>query len=52
MNTHFHSKTSVKKWGGVESDYQAIHDWFDATKECFADARHRAIRHQIGRAHV
>ena len=45
MNTHYHSKTSVKKWGGVESDYQPIHDWFDATKECFADARHRAIRH-------
>jgi hypothetical protein len=45
MNTHYHSKTSVKKWGGVEADYQPIHDWFDATKECFADARHRAIRH-------
>jgi hypothetical protein len=38
MNPHYHSKTSVKKWGGVEADYQPIHDWFDATKECFADA--------------
>jgi hypothetical protein len=22
-----------------------IHDWFDETKKCFADFRHRAIRH-------
>lgn len=26
-------------------DYVAIHDWFDSTKELFADARHRALRH-------
>jgi len=45
MNPHYHSKTSVKKWGGVEADYQPIHDWFDATKEHFCDARHRALRH-------
>ncbi len=29
----------------LEADYQPIHDWFDATKEQFADARHRALRH-------
>jgi hypothetical protein len=23
----------------------AIHDWLDSTKECFADFRHRALRH-------
>ena len=45
MHPYHHSKTSVKIWGGVESDYQPIHDWFDATKEVFADARHRALRH-------
>lgn len=47
MNMHpqHHSLTSVRKWGGVIEDYAAIHDWFDATKEVFADARHRALRH-------
>lgn len=41
----FHSFTSVKRWGGKPEDYQAIHDWLDATKETFADCRHRALRH-------
>jgi len=41
----YHSVTSAKKWGGQPSDYQAIHDWLDATKETFADFRHRALRH-------
>jgi hypothetical protein len=41
----FHANTSVKKWGGVPADYQPIHDWLDATKETFADFRHRALRH-------
>lgn len=45
MHPSHHSLTSVKIWGGVPADYVAIHDWFDATKECFADARHRALRH-------
>jgi hypothetical protein len=45
MHSHHHALTSVKKWGGVVQDYTAIHDWFDATKEVFADARHRALRH-------
>ncbi len=45
MHSHHHALTSVKKWGGVVEDYTAIHDWFDATKEVFADARHRALRH-------
>ena len=41
----FHAKTSAKKWGGVPEDYIKIHDWFDASKEMFADSRHRALRH-------
>jgi hypothetical protein len=40
-----HSETSVKIWGGVKEDYTRIHDWLDSTKECFADFRHRALRH-------
>jgi hypothetical protein len=45
MHPQHHSLTSVRKWGGIVEDYAPIHDWFDATKEVFADARHRALRH-------
>lgn len=44
-NPFHHSLSSVRKWGGKPSDYQAIHDWFDATKAHLADSRHRALRH-------
>jgi hypothetical protein len=44
-NPVFHADSSVRLWGGRREDYQAIHDWFDATKETFADFRHRALRH-------
>lgn len=42
---YMHSENSVKIWGGVSEDYLKIHDWLDATKETFADFRHRALRH-------
>jgi len=45
MHPHHHGLTTVKKWGGKVEDYEQIHDWFDATKEGFADCRHRALRH-------
>lgn len=45
MHPCHHSLTSIKIWGGKEEDYVAIHDWLDATKEVWADARHRALRH-------
>lgn len=41
----FHATSSAKRFGGKPEDYQAIHDWFDATKEVWADFRHRALRH-------
>lgn len=41
----YHAATSVKKWGGKAEDYIPLHDWMDATKETFADFRHRALRH-------
>lgn len=44
-STVFHAQSSVRIWGGTPEDYQPIHDWFDATKELFADCRHRALRH-------
>lgn len=42
---YYHSKSSAKKFGGVPSDYQHIHDWFDQTKSHLPDVRHRAILH-------
>ncbi len=45
MHPCHHALTSVKKWGGVSEDYTPIHDWLDASKETFADFRHRALRH-------
>lgn len=44
---YFHSLSSVRNFGGQESDYSAIHNWLDATKAHFADFRHRAIRHHV-----
>lgn len=44
-NPYHHAVSSAKKWGGVPEDYQAIHDFFDASKEFWADPRHRALRH-------
>ena len=40
-----HARVSAKIFGGLPEDYVVIHDWFDATKETFADFRHRALRH-------
>lgn len=44
-NPYHHACSSAKKFGGKPEDYQAIHDWFDASKEQWADFRHRALRH-------
>jgi hypothetical protein len=40
-----HARSSVKKFGGTENDYLPIHIWFDETKKCVPDFRHRALRH-------
>lgn len=40
-----HAKSSVRKWGGTESDYLAIHEWFDETKAWIGNSFHRVIRH-------
>jgi hypothetical protein len=44
-HAHFHAQSSARRFGGAPQDYLAIHQWFDATKEMWADARHRALRH-------
>ena len=40
-----HAESSARKFGGDPSDYQAIHDWFDASKAHMAVFTHRALRH-------
>lgn len=42
---YHHAVSSVKRWGGLPADYQAVHEWFDATKAHVPDFRHRALRH-------
>lgn len=42
---YHHALSSVKKFGGQVSDYEPIHNWFDATKSFVGDFRHRALRH-------
>ena len=43
MNAVKHCQISVKRWGGVESDYLEIHNFIDHTKSLCADARHRIL---------
>jgi hypothetical protein len=45
MHPYFHAVSSARRWGGRPEDYQAIHDWFDASKGHVPDLRHRAMRH-------
>lgn len=45
MKPYEHARNSVRKWGGKEEDYQAIHDFLDSPKSAHPDMRHRAILH-------
>ena len=45
MNTLYHAKSSVHKWGGVMEDYFPIHDFIDSSKATMPDVRHRALLH-------
>jgi len=40
-----HAESSARRFGGAPTDYQVIHDWFDASKEHLAFFTHRALRH-------
>jgi len=44
-HSHYHAKSSARKFGGIPEDYYAIHNWFDATKSAFAKVQHRAVLH-------
>lgn len=45
MKPFMHCRSSVKKFGGQESDYMEIHDFIDSSKTAFGDNRHRALTH-------
>ena len=45
MHPYDHSRSSVRLFGGELADYQAVHDWFDATKVVLTHFTHRALRH-------
>ena len=42
---HFHALSSARANGGEGADYVAVHAWFDASKQAYADTRHRAVLH-------
>lgn len=44
-STVLHAQSSTRIWGGCIEDYLPIHNWFDETKKCMGDFRHRALRH-------
>jgi|TARA_R100001463_G_scaffold45244_2_gene93419 hypothetical protein len=45
MDPLYHSKSSVKKWGGTVDDYIKIHHWFDDSKRGCSLPTHRSMRH-------
>lgn len=45
MKPFLHARGSVRRWGGKPTDYMAIHDFIDSTKQCMPDMRHRAVLH-------
>lgn len=45
MNSLYHAKTSVKKWGGKVEDYIKLHEFLDLSKVVCGDHRHRAMLH-------
>jgi hypothetical protein len=45
MKPYDHCKISVKRFGGIETDYIKIHDFIDSSKAHVPDMRHRAILH-------
>ena len=45
MKPLYHANASVKRHGGKVEDYLTIHNFFDSSKQCMADVRHRAILH-------
>ncbi len=45
MNPYDHARSSARIHGGRGTDYQPLHDWFDASKSTQCHFTHRALRH-------
>lgn len=45
MNSVYHARSCVSKWGGVTDDYIAIHEFIDSSKRIIGDVRHRSLYH-------
>lgn len=43
--SYHHAVSSARTFGGTPEQFQALHDWFDASKQLHGDYRHRALRH-------
>lgn len=46
-NPLIHAKSSVKRWGGTEKDYLAIHELLDSPKVCMNNNTSRMLTHNI-----
>lgn len=51
-HAHHHALSSARRLGGSASDYVAVHSWFDASKQAYADTRHRAVLHHTFGVHL
>jgi len=40
-----HAVSSAKRLGGTPEAHFVVHEFLDDTKRCYADFRHRALRH-------
>jgi len=47
MDIWNHSRISVRKFGGKEEDYYAIHKFMDSSKLFYYNARHRLLLHHL-----
>ena len=47
MNAQVHAELSVKRYKGKPSDYYAIHDFIDSSKEIESSNKHRLYYHSI-----
>ncbi|MFC4114139.1 DUF6915 family protein [Nonomuraea zeae] len=45
MNSYYHAKSAVRRWGGSIDDFLPIHEFIDSSKQVIGDVRHRAIYH-------
>ena len=45
MNSYYHAKSCVKRWGGSIDDYLPIHEFIDSSKQVIGDVRHRSLYH-------